>query len=52
MCIFLSFLFVLLAVAGENDLGCCVVILYQPRLVEVLLRVVRILLLLRYALLK
>jgi hypothetical protein len=31
-----------LAVVGEHDSRCCVIILYQPRLVEVLPRVVRI----------
>jgi hypothetical protein len=44
MCIFLSPLSVLLTVVGEHDLRCVVINLYQPRLIEVLLRVVRILL--------
>jgi hypothetical protein len=40
----LYLLFVFLAVVGKHDLRCFVIIIYQPRLVEGLPRVMRILL--------
>jgi hypothetical protein len=43
MYIFIYLLFVFLAVVGKHNLRCFVINLYQPRLVEGLLQVLRIL---------